>query len=328
VTTRRTFINLLGGAAASWPFGSVAQQPAMPVIGFLSSGSSNAYEQYAVGFRQGLKESGYVEGQNVAIEYRWGNGHYDLLPALAADLVRRQVAVIVASGGPPPALAARAATFTIPIVFSSVDEPIKLGLVASLNRPGGNATGMSLFRKELVSKQLELLRDMVPKAEVVAVLVNPANRQSDGYIGDIREAILVLQRQLKILNASTEAEINASFPAVVEQGGGALIITADTLFNNQRDQLAALATRYLLPTVSQFREFAAAGGLMSYGTNVADVYHQVGVYTGRILNGDRPADLPVMRPTKFDVVINLKTAKALGITVPPSLLARADEVIE
>jgi len=328
VTTRRTFINLLGGAAASWPFGAVAQQPAMPVIGFLSSGSSNAYEQYAVGFRQGLKESGYVEGQNVAIEYRWGNGHYDLLPALAADLVRRQVAVIVASGGPPPALAARAATFTIPIVFSSVDEPIKLGLVASLNRPGGNATGMSLFRKELVSKQLELLRDMVPKAEVIAVLVNPANRQSDGYIGDIREAILVLQRQLKILNASTEAEINASFPAIVEQGGGALIITADTLFNNQRNQLAALANRYLLPTVSQFREFAAAGGLMSYGTNVADVYHQVGVYTGRILNGDRPADLPVMRPTKFDVVINLKTAKALGITVPPSLLARADEVIE
>jgi putative ABC transport system substrate-binding protein len=187
---------------------------------------------------------------------------------------------------------------------------------------------MSLFRKELVSKQLELLRDMVPKAEVIAVLVNPANRQSDGYIVDIREAILVLQRQLKILNASTEAEINASFPAVVEQGGGALIITADTLFNNQRDQLAALATRYLLPTVSQFREFAAAGGLMSYGTNVADVYHQVGVYTGRILNGDRPADLPVMRPTKFDLVINLKTAKALGITVPPTLLARADEVIE
>jgi putative tryptophan/tyrosine transport system substrate-binding protein len=205
---------------------------------------------------------------------------------------------------------------------------IKLGLIASLNRPGGNATGMSLFRKELVSKQLELLHDLVPKAEVVAVLVNPANRQSDGYVLDIREAILVLQRQLRTLSASTEAEIDASFPSIIEQGAGALIITADTLFNNQRDQLAALATRYLLPTVSQFREFAAAGGLMSYGPDVADVYRQVGIYTGRILNGSRPADLPVMQPTKFDLVINLKTAKALGLTVPPSLLVRADEVIE
>ena len=325
---RREFITLLGGAAATWPLVGQAQQAAMPVIGFLSSGSSNAYARYAVGFRQGLEESGYVEGQNVGIEYRWGNGQYDLLPSLAADLVRRQVAVIVASGGPPPALAARAATFTIPIVFSSVDDPIKLGLVASLNRPASNATGMSLFRKELVSKQLELLHDLVPKAEVVAVLVNPANRQSDGYISDIREAILVLQRQLRILSASTEAQINASFPSIIEQGAGALIITADTLFNNQRDQLAALATRYLLPTVSQFREFAAAGGLMSYGTNVADVYRHVGLYTGRILNGDKPADLPVMQPTKFDLVINLNTAKALGLDVPPSLLARADEVIE
>ena len=203
---RREFITLLGAVTAAWPLKVRAQQPTIPVIGFLSSGSSNAYVRYAVGFRQGLEESGYVEGQNVAIEYRWGNGQYDVLPALAADLVRRQVAVIVASGGPPPALAARAATFTIPIVFSSVDEPIKLGLVASLNRPASNATGMSLFRKELVSKQLELLHDLVPKAEVVAVLVNPANRQSDGYISDIREAILVLHRQLRILSASTEAE--------------------------------------------------------------------------------------------------------------------------
>ncbi len=209
---RREFMTLLGGAAA-WPLAARAQQATIPVIGFLSSGSLNAYAQYAIGFRQGLKESGYVEGQNVAIEYRWGNGQYDLLPALAADLVRREVAVIVASGGPPPALAARAATFTIPIIFSSIDEPIKLGLIASLNRPGGNATGMSLFRKELVSKQLELLHDLVPKAEVVAVLVNPANRQSDGYVLDIREAILVLQRQLRMLSASTEAEIDASFRA-------------------------------------------------------------------------------------------------------------------
>ena len=325
---RREFISLLGGAVAAWPTVARAQQPAMPVIGFLSAGSSNAYAQYAVGFREGLKQSGYVERQNVAIEYRWAEGHYDQLPPLAADLVRLQVAVILASGGPRPAVAAKAATSTIPIVFSSVDDPIKLELVASLNRPGGNATGMSLFRAELVAKQLELLRELVPKTQVIAVLVNPANRDSENYVSDIREAARILERQVHVLNASSTSDINAGFQAITQQDVGGLLLTADALFNNQRDRLVELVARYRLPSVSQFREFAVAGGLISYGTNVTEVYRQLGLYAGRILNGEKPADLPVVRPTKLDLVINLKTAKALGLEVPPMLLARADEVIE
>ncbi len=325
---RREFITLFSGAVATWPLAAGAQQPAIPMIGFLSSGSSDAYAEYAAGFREGLKQFGYVEGQNVAIEYRWAEGQYDRLHDLAADLVRRQVAVIVASGGPPPAVAAKTATSTIPIVFSSVDDPIKLGLVASLNRPSGNATGMSLFRTELVAKQLELLRELMPKVHVIGVLVNPTSPNAESYVSDIREAARILDRQLSIANASSTADIDAAFQTFAQQGVGALLVTADTLFNNQRDQLVALAVRFRLPAVSQFREFAVAGGLISYGTNVTDVYRQIGLYTGRILNGDKPADLPVVRPTRFDLVINLKTAKVLGLDVPSILLARADEVIE
>ena len=325
---RREFISMLGGAAAAWPRAARGQQAALPVIGFLSAGSSDAYAQYAVGFREGLKQSGYVERQNVAIEYRWAEGRYGELQPMAADLVRRQVAVILASGGPRPAVAAKAATSTIPIVFSSVDDPIKLGLVASLNRPGGNVTGMSLFRAELVAKQLELLRELVPKAQVIAVLVNPANRDSENYVSDIREAARILERQVHVLNASSTVDINAGFQALAQHDVGGLLLTADALFNNQRDRLVELVARYRLPSVSQFREFAVAGGLISYGTNVTEVYRQLGLYTGRILNGEKPADLPVVQPTKFDLVINLKTAKALGLDVPPTLLARADEVIE
>ncbi len=325
---RREFITLFSGAVATWPLAAGAQQPAIPMIGFLSSGSSDAYAEYAAGFREGLKQFGYVEGQNVAIEYRWAEGQYDRLHDLAADLVRRQVAVIVASGGPPPAVAAKTATSTIPIVFSSVDDPIKLGLVASLNRPSGNATGMSLFRTELVAKQLELLRELMPKVHVIGVLVNPTSPNAESYVSDIREAARILDRQLSIANASNTADIDAAFQTFAQQGVGALLVTADTLFNNQRDQLVALAVRFRLPAVSQFREFAVAGGLISYGTNVTDVYRQIGLYTGRILNGDKPADLPVVRPTRFDLVINLKTAKVLGLDVPSILLARADEVIE
>ncbi len=325
---RREFITLFSGAVATWPLAAGAQQPAIPMIGFLSSGSSDAYAEYAAGFREGLKQFGYVEGQNVAIEYRWAEGQYDRLHDLAADLVRRQVAVIVASGGPPPAVAAKTATSTIPIVFSSIDDPIKLGLVASLNRPSGNATGMSLFRTELVAKQLELLRELMPKVHVIGVLVNPTSPNAESYVSDIREAARILDRQLSIANASNTADIDAAFQTFAQQGVGALLVTADTLFNNQRDQLVALAVRFRLPAVSQFREFAVAGGLISYGTNVTDVYRQIGLYTGRILNGDKPADLPVVRPTRFDLVINLKTAKVLGLDVPSILLARADEVIE
>jgi len=325
---RREFITLFSGAVATWPLAAGAQQPAIPMIGFLSSGSSDAYAEYAAGFREGLKQFGYVEGQNVAIEYRWAEGQYDRLHDLAADLVRRQVAVIVASGGPPPAVAAKTATSTIPIVFSSIDDPIKLGLVASLNRPSGNATGMSLFRTELVAKQLELLRELMPKVHVIGVLVNPTSPNAESYVSDIREAARILDRQLSIANASSTADIDAAFQTFAQQGVGALLVTADTLFNNQRDQLVALAVRFRLPAVSQFREFAVAGGLISYGTNVTDVYRQIGLYTGRILNGDKPADLPVVRPTRFDLVINLKTAKVLGLDVPSILLARADEVIE
>ena len=325
---RRQFISLLGGVAVTWPVAARGQQSAMPVIGFLSSGSSSAYALYATGFREGLKQAGYVEGQNVSTEYRWADGEYDRLQGLATELVRRQVAVIVASGGPPPAVAARMATSSIPIVFSSVDDPIKLGLVASLNRPGGNTTGMSLFRTELVAKQLELLRDLTPNAKVVAVLVHPGSFHTASYISDVREAAQILGRELRLFETSSVSDIEAAFQEFSQQGIQALLITADTLFNTRRDQLVGLAARHKIPAIYQFREFPVAGGLISYGTNVAGVYRQIGQYTGRILNGDKPADFPVMRPTKFDLVINLTTAKALGLTVPPMLLARTDEVIE
>jgi putative ABC transport system substrate-binding protein len=303
-------------------------QAAMPVIGFLSSGSRATYSHFVTGFVRGLNESGYVEGRDVTIEYRWADGQYARLPAMAAELVGRNVALIVASGGPPPALAAKAATSTIPIVFSSVNDPVRLGLVASLNRPGGNATGMSLFRAELSAKQFELLRELAPRAGLVGILVNPTSPNTEPYLAALGEAAHKLGQHIQFVKASTEPEIDAAFATLAQQRAGALLVPADTLFNTRRDQLVALAARHGIPAIYQFREFTAAGGLISYGTDVVAAYRQLGLYAGRILSGATPADLPVQQPTKFDLVINLKTAKALGLDVPPMLLARADEVIE
>jgi putative ABC transport system substrate-binding protein len=306
---RREFITLLGGAAAAWPMAARAQQPAMPVIGFLSSASPTAYAQLVAGFHAGLNETGYVEGQNVAIEYRWAEGQYDRLPALAADLVRRQVAVIIASGGPTPALAARRATATIPIVFTSVDDPIKMGLVASLNRPSGNATGMSLFTDVLAAKQLELIRELVPKASAIGILVNPDNPITEVNLRHTQDEAHKLGLTVHVLKASTESHLDAAFATVAQQRIAMVLVGVDTLFNTKREHIIALAASHLVPAVYQFRMFPISGGLISYGANVTDAYRQVGVYTGRILKGAKPADLPVVQPTRFELVINLKTAK-------------------
>jgi len=327
MTTRRGLITGLAGAAA-WSVVARAQQAAMPVLGFLSSGSAETYAPYVHGFHRGLAEQSFVEGRNVALEYRWSQGQYKPLTAMASDLVKRQVTLIVASGGPPAALAVKAATSTIPIVFTSIDDPIGLGLVASLNRPGSNATGMSLFRYELISKQLELLRELAPNIATISVLVNETNPNTPRYLTDIRAAAGKLGQKISIINASTDADIDAAFTMLDRQKSQALLVTVDTFLNTQRDRLAELAARHGMPAISQFREFPVAGGLASYGTNVVDVYHQVGVYAGRILKGEKPADLPVMQPTKFELVVNLRTAKALGLIVPPTLIARADKVIE
>jgi putative ABC transport system substrate-binding protein len=323
---RREFISVLGGAAAS-PLAAWAQQPAMPVIGFLSSAAPGPFKQFVEAFQRGLNEKGFIEGQNATIEYRWAEGRFERLPALAADLVQHNVAVITATGGPPSALAAKAATSTIPIVFNVASDPIKLGLVASLNHPGGNATGVNLFSVAVEPKKLELLHELVPKAQIIGVFVNPHNTNAETVIGEVERAARALQLQVNVVKVSAADEFDAAF-ASVRQAAGALLVAADPFFTAQREALVALAAQHSMPAIYEWREFATAGGLMSYGTNLSEAYHQVGVYTGRILKGEKPSDLPVVQPTKFEVVINIKTAKTLGLTVPPSLFALADEVIE
>jgi putative tryptophan/tyrosine transport system substrate-binding protein len=323
--TRRELMLLLGGMMTA-ARALRAQQKAIPVIGYLGSESPGPMAPLVAAFLQGLSETGYVEGQNVAIEYRWAEGDYDRLAALVADLVRRRVDVIAALGV-PSALAAKRATSTIPIVFS-VGDAVERGLVASLARPGGNLTGVSLLNVELMPKRLELISELVPKAGVIALLVNPNNPNTERTIRDMEEAARAKGVQLNILKAGTESEIDPAFASLVQLPAGALVVVGDPLFINRREQLVALASRHAVPAIYAFREYAAAGGLISYGTSFTVAYRQLGTYAGKILNGAKPADLPVQQPTTFELVVNLKTAKALGLTVPPSILARADEVIE
>jgi len=325
---RREFITLLGGAAAAWPLAARAQQPAMPVIGFLSSALPDRDAGRLRAFRQGLAETGYVEGRNVAIEYRWAEEQNDRLPALAADLVRRQVAVIATAGDVLGAVAAKAATTTIPIVFTTGRDPVEIGLVPSLNRPGGNLTGVATLGAELEPKRVELLHEAIPAATIVGALVNPASRNAEFLSRDLRAAARILGLELGVLNAVTEGDFDSVFADLVRLRAGGLVIATDALFISRSEQVAALALRHAMPAIFQFRAFAAAGGLMSYGGSLADLYHRSGVYTGRVLNGEKPGDLPVQQSTKAELIINLKTAKALGITFPLPLLGRADEVIE
>src|SRR5262245_48019668 len=325
---RRELLAALGGAAAAWPLAARAQQPTMPVIGILSSRSPGEAAPSVAALRAGLAKAGYVEGQNVSIEYRWAEGRYDRLPALALELTKRQLAVIVAHGGEPSALAAKAATQTIPIVFNSGGDPVEAGLVASLNRPGGNATGVSMLFVELGPKQLELLQELVPKVAVIAVLVNPTFVSAEKETQDALAAGRALGKQVHIVTASSEGEIDTAFGDLVKHRAGALMVAPDPLFFARREHLVAVAAQYAVPAIYFSREFPEAGGLMSYGTSLADVYQQVGIYAGRILKGEKPADLPVVQPTKFELVIKLKTVKALGLAIPDKLLALADEVIE
>jgi putative ABC transport system substrate-binding protein len=325
---RRNFITLLGGAAVAWPLAAHAQQPTTPVIGFLSARSPAEAASVLAAFRQGLGETGYFEGKNVAIEYRWAEGQYNRLPALAAELVSHQVTVITATGGEPSALAAKAATATIPIIFTLGGDPVAAGLVASLNRPGGNLTGMTIMALQMGPKRLELLRQLLPNATAMTVLINPAFPTTSAEARELQDAARSLGLQMNVQNASTESQIDTAFTTIVQQRASALIVATDPFLLGQRDQLVRLAARHAIPTMYFLREFVEAGGLMSYGPNIANEYRQAGVYTGRVLKGEKPADLPVIQPTTFDLVINLKTTKALGLTMPQNLLVAADEVIE
>jgi putative tryptophan/tyrosine transport system substrate-binding protein len=322
---RREFIAGLG--AAAWPWAVQGQQAALPVVALISSGSADAFSLYAVAFRKGLGETGYAEGENVIVEYHWLEGQYDRLPELLADLIRRRVAVIAATFN-TGALAAKAATATIPIVFGATDDPVRLGLVASLARPGGNATGINFFVHEVVVKRLQLLHDLVPKAVRVAVLLNPTGQDADSALRDVQEAAPTIGLQIQTLSASTTGEIDAAFAALAHERPDALFVQANGFFSSQRGQFATLAAVNKIPASFGDCDTAAAGGLMSYGTDITDLYRQIGIYTGRILRGVKPADLPVLQLTKFEFVINLQTARTLGLEVPPTLLAIADEVIE
>jgi putative tryptophan/tyrosine transport system substrate-binding protein len=325
---RRDFITLLGTTAAAWPFVARAQQPAIPVIGYLHGGSPAPFAHLIAEFRSALRESGYIEGQNVAIEYRWANGQYDRLPELASDLVKRNVAVIVTSGGSVPALAAKKSTSTIPILFSAGDDPVKVGLVAGLSRPEGNVTGVNVLIGALDAKKLGLLQEIVPTATVVAVLENPKLPAIKDRLNNVQAAATSIGRQIQTFYVSNERDLDTTFSRVAQSGAGALVVGADAFFKSQRDKLVTRAARYAIPAIYETRDYVVAGGLMSYGTRLVDVYHQLGVYTARILRGDKPADLPLVQLSKFELVINMKTAHALGLTVPNSLQLLADEVIE
>ena len=326
---RREFITLLGGAAMAWPLAARAQQPAMPVVGFLHSASAAAFADPLTAFRKGLSEAGYTDGQNVTIEYRWGEGHNERLPALAADLVRRRVDVIVTPGSTAATLAAKAATATVPIVFIIGADPVKIGLATSLNRPGGNTTGISDIGVELGAKRLALLHELVPGAARFAVLVNPDNPLiTEPFVTELQAAASAIGRHIEVVSASTSSDIDTAFATLVKKRVDAFLTSPDAMFVTRRVQLTTLATRHVLPALYHRREFADAGGLMSYGSSLADQFRQTGVYAGRILKGEKPSEMPVQLPAKFEFVINLQTAKTLGLTVPPTLLARADEVIE
>ena len=325
---RRELIAALGGATVAWPLVGRAQQPAMPIVGFLGTTTPDDFMDRVAAFREGLKDSGYVEGRNVLVEYRWPEGHYDRLPSLAADLVRRQVAVIAATGGEPSALAAKAATTTIPIVFSIGGDPVRVGLVASLSRPGGTITGVHYFQPDLGAKRLGLLHELLPQATVIGILVNPTFTDAEAEARDATQAATLLGVQTEIVGAHAVDQFSTAFATLAQKKVGGFVMANDAFFFRERHQLLALAARYDMPAIYCWREFALDGGLMSYSPSLTQGYRQVGIYVGRILKGEKPADLPVQRPTKFEFVINLQTAKTLGLTFPPGLLAIADEVIE
>ncbi len=325
---RRDFINVLTGTIAAWPLAAGAQRPAMPVVGYLSSGTSAGFASFLGAFQQGLGEAGYVEGRNVAFQYRWAEGQEDRLPALAADLVSRQVTVIVATGGLHPAVVAKAATSTIPIIFTGGGDPVKYGLVANLARPGGNATGAINFSPVVTAKRLELLRELLPTGSTIAVLINPTDPNNEAVLREVQEAARAIGQLIHVVNASSERDFDAAFADIMQHQASALFVIADPLYTSRRARLVALAAQNAIPASYPFRDFPLAGGLMSYGADLLDVHRQAGVYTGRILKGAKPTDLPVLQPTKFNLVINRKTANSLGLEIPSKILALADEVVE